>query len=664
VKMRLLILAAPALAVTPVQKVIQMLADMVAKGNQEKHEEEVRFAEFASWCENTSADKQNAIDTGKRQIAQLSADIEKAKSDAKVLGEEIEVLDGQVDGWSNDKKDAEDIRSAELKDHQGLMKDYDESIDALGRAKAVLRQQTADRKQDSLLQMDLKTLQASRLVPKDVKSTLAAFLQDDGDFLSRSAPKANAYENQSGGVIELLKNLEKKFVAEKRAAQKEEANKKFASEQLILELVNQIEAASNERTSKQALKGKRQERAAEATGDRADTQNTLNEDSNYRKDLLQECRQKSFDYENRQVLRKEELVALNKAVEILSAGNVSGAAATHLPALVSTSFLQTFLRTEPSNKETSRKEKVVAFLNTRALKTNSEILSLMASKMSDDPFVKVKKMIRDMITRLMEEANAEASHKGFCDTELAANKQTRDQKTEEVNKLNARADALRSNISQLSDQISNLQQSLAETDKAVREATSIRQEEKAKNEQTIKDAIAAQEAVSRALQVLREFYNKASGASSFVQGPADDAPSTFGDAYQGQQDSNKGVVGMIEVIASDFARLESETQTAEDQAADDHTKLLRDSAEDKAVKSAELEHKTNKRQRKEADLVSTNNDLKGNKEELAAAEDYYDKLKPSCVDAGVSHEERVARREEEIESLKEALEILSGEDIA
>lgn len=657
--MRFFLLAAPAIAVTPVQKVLQMLADMVAKGNQEKHEEEVRFAEFAEWCENTSANKQNAIDTGKRQIAQLSADIEKAKSDATVLGEEIAVLDGEVDGWSKDKKDAEDIRAAELKDHQALMKDYDESIDALGRAKAVLQQQSADRKQESLLQMNLKTLQASKLVPKDVKSTLAAFLQDDGDFLSRSAPKANAYENQSGGVVELLKNLEKKFIAEKRAAQKEEANKKFASEQLILELVNQIEAASNERTSKQALKGKRQERAAEATGDRSDTQNTLNEDSKYRKDLLQECKQKSFDYENRQVLRKEELVALNKAIEILSAGDVSGAADTHLPALISTSFVQIHLQREPS-----KKEKVVEFLMTRALKTNSQILSLMASKVSDDPFAKVKKMIKDMINQLMEEANSEASHKGFCDTELAANKQTRDQKTEEVNKLNARADALRSNISQLSDQISNLQQSLSETDKAVREATAIRQEEKAKNEQTIKDAIAAQEAVSRALQVLREFYNKAASASSFVQGPADDAPATFGDAYQGQQDSNKGVVGMIEVIASDFARLESETQTAEDQAADDHTKLLRDSAEDKAVKSAELEHKTNKRQRKEADLVSTNNDLKGNKEELAAAEDYYDKLKPSCVDAGVSHEERVARREEEIESLKEALEILSGEDIA
>jgi len=237
-------------------------------------------------------------------------------------------------------------------------------------------------------------------------------------------------------------------------------------------------------------------------------------------------------------------------------------------------------------------------------------------------------------------------------------------KTEEVEKLTSRADALKANIAQLANQISNLQTAIAESDKAVREATAQRQEEKAKNEATLKDAVAAQKAVNRALQVLREFYEKASGASSLIQGAADDAPATFGDAYQGQQGSSKGVVGMIEVIASDFARLESETQTAEDQAADDYKRFMNDSAEDKAVKEAEVKHKSNKKQRKEADLVSTNNDLAGNREELAAANDYYDKLKPSCVDAGVSHEERVARREEEIESLKEALEILSGEDIA
>ena len=39
---------------------------------------------------------------------------------------------------------------------------------------------------------------------------------------------------------------------------------------------------------------------------------------------------------------------------------------------------------------------------------------------------------------------------------------------------------------------------------------------------------------------------------------------------------------------------------------------------------------------------------------------YYEKLKPSCQDATVTYDDRVSQREEEIASLKEALQILSS----
>merc|ERR1719378_1336321 len=121
---------------------------------------------------------------------------------------------------------------------------------------------------------------------------------------------------------------------------------------------------------------------------------------------------------------------------------------------------------------------------------------------------------------------------------------------------------------------------------------------------------------------------------------------------------------MIEVIQSDFARLESETMVAEADSQKEYDGFMKDSAVDKAQKNSDLQHKTSQKQNQEQALQERKADLEGNQKELDAAMEYYGKLKPTCVDAGVSYEERVARRKEEIESLQEALRILNGEDIA
>merc|ERR1719375_1326954 len=133
--------------------------------------------------------------------------------------------------------------------------------------------------------------------------------------------------------------------------------------------------------------------------------------------------------------------------------------------------------------------------------------------------MKVKKMVKDLIIRLMEEANEEAEHKGWCDTELSTNEQTRKEKTEGVETLHAEIDELEASISKLTEEITELTKAVQELDAAIAKATSIRDEEKAKNTATIKDAQNAQVAVAKALEVLKDFYEKAGEATALTQQP-------------------------------------------------------------------------------------------------------------------------------------------------
>merc|ERR1712228_787426 len=126
-------------------------------------------------------------------------------------------------------------------------------------------------------------------------------------------------------------------------------------------------------------------------------------------------------------------------------------------------------------------------------------------------------------------------------------------------------------------------------------ATSLRQEEKATNEQTVKDASEAQVAVAQALTVLQEFYAKAGEATALLQ-QQPVAPEIFNSPYKGMQSENGGVVGMLEVIESDFARLEAETKAAEATAQKQYDTFMTDSKVDKAAKTKEIEHKTTKKQ--------------------------------------------------------------------
>jgi prefoldin subunit 5 len=641
--------------VTPVEKVIQLLQGMVEKSKKEKSEEAAQYNAYKQWCDETTVEKTRRIKEANELIDSLKADIQKYEADAAQLTKEIADHDEDISTWTNDIKAATKVREIEKADYDATHQDYTESIDALGRAIKVLKDSAKDVKQASFAQIaKLKTFD---LIPEDAKKAIDTFFQDPEEALSIAAPEANAYEYQSHGIIDMLEKLEVKFTDELTDLEKEEGESRHAFDMLIDDMNMQIEDSTARRDEKAEEKAKKLQAKAEAEATMEDTIATRDDDMKYLADVTATCEQKASDFESRTKLRADEIVALEKAIEILSSDAVTGNAIKHLPTMLQAA--PAALAQLRADGHSPKQRTVADFLRLKSKEINSRVLATLAVRVNADPFVKVRKMIKDLIARLQEEAAEEAEHKGWCDTELASNEATRKEKTEAVEMLHAEIDELDAKIAKMTEEITDLQQAIADIDAAVKKATAMRAEEKAKNTETIADAKEAQEAVSQAMTILKEFYAKAGEATAFVQ-----QPEIFDAPYQGNQAGAGGVIGMLEVIQSDFARLEAETSSAEESAQKEYDEFMSDAETDKAQKERDIERIVKKKQDAEQSLEEHKKDLLGTQTELDAALAYYDKLKPDCIDSGISYEERVARRKEEIESLQEALRILNGEEIS
>jgi len=649
---------ATASAVTPVQKVLELLGDMIVKAEAEKHEEMKKMASFMQFCESTKAHKEKSISDAAAAIEQLNADIEKALSDAETLGSEIKELDAKLDGMAADMASATSVRNEENAAYKATHLDYEETLTACAKAIAVLSSKSANVPQ-ALLQF--RAVAEQRRVPAAARDALQSLLQVDTEV---SAPEANAYEFQSSSVITMLEKLEKKFKKEQLALEKEEMNKRTAYDLLMQRLTDETEHDTAVRKEKAAAKAAALEDAADKKLELADTEKGKKEDEAYLTDLITGCGSKKKDFDSRQELRAQEIEAIKKAVEIISSPDVAGAAEKHLPSALQVATAPALAQLRSAMPQ-EMQNRAATLLAQRAQSSGSRLLAMVAEHASDDPFAKVKKMIKDLIAKLIEEANAEADHKSWCDEELADNKKTRDEYTAEVEKLTAKVDELTARIAQLATDIEELEAGIIEVTAAMKKATEERLAEKATNTKTIEEAKTAQHAISSALTVLKDFYDKAATATALAQrGFNEDAPETFDKPYQGLQGMKHGPIGLLETIQSDFARLEADTTAEESEAAREFVTFMRDSKVDKATKETSLKHSISRKMELTHDLADTKKDLRGAHDGLQAANEYFEKLKPSCLDLGLSYEERVRKRKEEIVALQEALMILSGEEIA
>merc|ERR1719263_2199008 len=263
-------------------------------------------------------------------------------------------------------------------------------------------------------------------------------------------------------------------------------------------------------------------------------------------------------------------------------------------------------------------------------------------------------MIESMISKLEEQAAEEATQDAFCKEETAKSLKARETKTATVEKYQTRLDKAKAAVAALNQQISNLQSQVGAIDKAQAEASKLRAEEKAENTQAAKDYKESAEAVTKAIEVLREYYGGATGSVSFVQQPEFESASS---------DSAHGIVAILETAQSDFSRLLAETETSESEAQSAFETLTQENRVSKATKQASIKGKTSEVKSLESAIQNSISDLATASKELDAVMEYLAKLRPQCESKAMSYEERKSRRDAEISGLKEALEVLSGDAV-
>jgi len=705
--------------VNPVEKVTALLERIQSEIEGEGKEEAASYDKYACFCKEQADNKQYAIETFTEQIEVLTGKIENKKALRDKLNTEIGDLSTEIDGVHSAQDAAQGIRDTELQEYTDRAAMLADAVEKMkGAIKAM--EQMAAATGGALVQKYAKVIQSSL----DIAAALRIETKGVAALLQQDPEEPAAFTSHSTEVIETLKSLLKLFKEKKVKADQEEQATQQEFEMASGARHNQIKALEKAKSEKSAASAQLDQEVNAHETEKTETEYSKTADGNFLKDLTDKCEAKAENFHSRSDTRSAELTAIAGALEMLKgdvakmypandlglikksasvkktvmaeAKPVKGhwefvedKSAPAAPAAATDdddddddelSFLQVSAST-PKSK--ALRKKMINFLSSKADELRSPVLSTLLVKMADTPtpFAKVKQMISDLITRLEDEAAAEAGQKEWCDDEMATATSNRDAAQREVESLTALKTEKSSLVDSLTEQITTLSQEIADLQKALNEDTVLREEDQVTNRKTVADATAGEAAVSNAIDILNSFYNPsfiqqapsntAEGYERFVAEGAgsdgktvDDMAPAAGDlgAYGGKTDASKSIIGLLEVIKSDFENSISKTNTAEDAAQGAYDTFKSDTETDISDKGTLKETKEGEKETAELDIAQADADLKTQNEALQLALDELEKLKPVCVDSGMSYEERTARRLQEVDALKQALKLLQETD--
>jgi len=547
-------------------------------------------------------------------------------------------------------------------------KELMEAIDALERAVRILEKEMA-KSPASFAQVDTSNMQkliqglsaildAAAFPATDRKKLLAlaqSQSKDESDDLELGAPAAASYKSHSGGILDVLEDMKEKAEGQLSDIRKAESSSSHNFKMLQQSLEDQIAADSKDMSEEKSAKASAEEGKATAEGDLEITIKSLAQAKEELAEAQQTCMQVAADHTATVAARAEELKVIAQAKTILQETS-EGAVSQSYSLLQVVSGLQT--RADLKGIE------VVTSVKRLAKQTHSSALAQLASRISavmkygssngDDVFAKVKGLISDMIAKLEAEAESEATEKAYCDEEMAKTEAKKSELNSDISKMTAKIDQAAAKSASLKEEVSTLQNELAKMAKEQAEMDKIRMESNSDYQIAKQDLTLGLTGVRKALGVLREYYGAAAAAAMLQQPAMPEKHSASGGA-------GGSIIGILEVVESDFATNLAKEEAEEADAAADYEKMSQENKVTKAMKEQDVKYKTQESKSLDKTIAEISADRENSNTELSAVLEYDSRIKDRCIAKPETYESRKGRREAEIKGLKEALSILEDE---
>lgn len=532
-----------------------------------------------------------------------SAEVEKNTARGDELRQKITELRALIADHTKDIDQSNKVLTLETDHFKRKLTDLAESKDALKRAINVLSEQPAYTAQASLLQTLKKT------GPVSVQKAVSEFLQQN-----QPAGKADAAQFQSGAILELMEKLLGEFAKEfndtdiafkensqsmKMLIQRLKQEKEL-EEQSEMDAEKFLAEANNGRSVGESIRSSRSNQIAREEKTIEESNASLGNKTSKMNDMQEETSSKLESF-------KESLQQLKESMG---------------------GFFLQMKSVSPQNRGTE-------FLKAKAEKLGSNILAQAAESVGTatgaDALSKIRRMVENMIMKLEEEAIEEQRRHGGCQTDLGKNKRKRKNTQSAKEGAAADKDGFEATVERLTEEINEHNQIVTDQTHEINGLTADREDE---------------------AYAFKRGHDKQSRSLANVLEAQDALPA--------DADSIRNLIE--QTLKPNMEALLEHMQAREDSQEEDYTNMRRDLESSNGENKQDASEKTRQLNAAKESLNTSSDALSSASKANQKANEEYEILKRNCIAASETHEDRMEKMSEEIQSLKDALVIIQGEN--